>query len=291
MAILRCGSLQARKADSLPEESTGHETTNREPTNAGRGHVQARTALRRIPSGIVACLFDLDGVLTNTAAVHAAAWKEMFDAFLREHAEESGIAFQPFDIATDYPAYVDGKLRQDGVRSFLQSRGIELPEGSADDPASRNSIHGLGTRKNDLFQTVLEERGVEQFEGSVRFVEEVRKAGLRTAVVSASKNCQAILQSAGIEDLFEVRVDGVVAAEHGLPGKPAPDTFVFAAAKLDVEPAQSAVFEDAIAGVQAGRAGAFGWVVGVDRVGQADALRQHGADIVVRDLSELLEEQ
>lgn len=244
-----------------------------------------------VPEEISACLFDLDGVLTQTAKIHAAAWKEMFDAFLQDRSGESGEEFRPFVIEKDYGEYVDGKLRHDGVRSFLASRGIEVPEGETDDPSTAETVHGLGTRKNDLVQEILRIDGVDVYEGSVRFVEATRDAGLRRAVVSASKNCQAVLAAAGIEDLFEVRVDGVVAGDENLAGKPAPDTFLAAAAKLDVEPANCAVFEDAVAGVEAGRAGDFGWVVGVDRVGQADELRTHGADRVVSDLGELLEER
>ena len=242
-----------------------------------------------LPGGITACLFDLDGVLTQTAKVHAAAWKQMFDAFLLDRSRETGEPFRPFEIATDYAEYVDGKLRQDGVRAFLASRAFELPEGAPDDPPMAQSVHGLGTRKNDLVLDLIEREGVEVYDGSVRFVEVARAAGLRRAVVSASKNCQQVLAAAGIEHLFEVRVDGTVAADEGLRGKPAPDMFLAAADALGVDPAHCAVFEDAVAGVQAGRAGAFGWVVGVDRVGQADALRSHGADRVVGDLSELLE--
>jgi len=244
-----------------------------------------------LPAGIAACLFDLDGVLTQTAKVHAAAWKEMFDAFLRDRSRRTGEPFRPFEITSDYARYVDGKLRQDGVRAFLASRGIALPEGSADDPPSAPTVHGLGNRKNELVLELIRRRGVDVYEGSVRFVGAVRGAGLRRAVVSASKNCREVLAAAGIAHLFAVRVDGIVAAEAGLRGKPAPDTFLAAAAALGVEPAHGAVFEDAIAGVEAGRAGAFGWVVGVDRVGQAGALRRHGADAVVGDLSELLEER
>ncbi len=247
--------------------------------------------IHRLPDGISACLFDLDGVLTQTAIVHAAAWKEMFDAFLNDRARQSVDPFQPFEIDTDYVMYVDGKLRQDGVRSFLASRGIVLPEGSADDPPTVETVHGLGTRKNNLVQTIVRRDGVDTYEGSVRFVDVVRAAGLRTAVVSASRNCQMVLRAAGIEHLFEVRVDGVVAGERGLPGKPAPDTFLAAAEMLGTAPDGCAVFEDAVAGVAAGRAGAFGLVVGVDRVGHGDALRRNGADIVVTDLSELMEEQ
>lgn len=244
-----------------------------------------------LPEGISACLFDLDGVLTQTARVHAAAWKQMFDDFLLARSRQLGEPFLPFSIESDYAAYVDGRLRQDGVRVFLASRGIVLPEGTPDDPVTTLSVHGLGTRKNDLVQAIILRDGVDVYDGSVRFVTAVRAAGLRTAVVSASRNCQAVLVAAGIEQLFEVRIDGVVAGESGLPGKPAPDTFLAAAAALGIAPAGCAVFEDAVAGVAAGRAGSFGWVVGVDRVGHADALRRNGADIVVGDLSELLEER
>jgi beta-phosphoglucomutase family hydrolase len=243
----------------------------------------------RVPAHVSACLFDLDGVLTQTAKVHAAAWKEMFDDFLRRRAEQAGERFRPLELPADYAAYIDGKLRADGVRSFLASRGIELPEGSPNDPPTAETVHGLGNRKNDLVVGLIAERGVDVYDSSVRFVEAVRDAGLRRAVVSASRNCQAVLAAAGIEDLFEVRIDGNVAAERSLRGKPAPDTFLAAAEALGVEASGAAVFEDAVAGVEAGRAGGFGWVVGVDRVGQADALRRAGADVVVADLGELLE--
>jgi beta-phosphoglucomutase family hydrolase len=260
------------------------------PADAGQGP-QCAAHVPVLPLGISACLFDLDGVLTQTAKVHAAAWKEMFDAYLRERSEQTGEPFRPFKIASDYVKYVDGKLRQDGVRAFLASRTISLPEGSAGDPPTALTVHGLGNRKNDLVLDLIRRRGVDVYEGSVRFVEAVRDAGLRRAVVSASKNCQAVLAAAGIEHLFEVRVDGIVAAEAGLRGKPAPDTFLAAATALGVQPAYCAVFEDALAGVEAGRAGSFGWVVGVNRGGQAAALRSHGADTVVSDLSELLEDR
>ncbi|MGA5130776.1 HAD family hydrolase [Streptomyces olivoreticuli] len=238
-----------------------------------------------LPSGIRACLFDLDGVLTRTATVHAAAWKETFDAFL---LARDGAGFRPFDAVKDYDEYVDGMPRADGVRSFLASRGIELPEGGKDDPPERDTVQGLGNRKNALVLQKIKELGVEAYEGSVRYVHAVRAAGLRRAVVSSSANCHDVLIAAGIDDLFEVRIDGLVAAERGLPGKPHPDTFLAAAHDLGVEPGRSAVFEDALAGMDAGRAGRFGRVVGVDRVGQADALRSHGADVVVQDLDQLL---
>ena len=244
-----------------------------------------------LPEGIAACLFDLDGVLTQTAAVHAEAWKEMFDAFLLEGATASGDGFRPFELPTDYVEHVDGKLRQDGVRSFLASRGITLPEGSPDDPPAAETVHGLGSRKNELVLELIRTHGVDLYEASVRFVELVRGAGLQRAVVSASKNCREVLIATGIEDLFDVRIDGTVAEERGLRGKPAPDMFLAAAEALGVDPPAGAVFEDAEAGVAAARAGDFGWVVGVDRTGHADALRRHGADIVVGDLGELLEER
>jgi beta-phosphoglucomutase family hydrolase len=235
------------------------------------------------------CLFDLDGVLTQTAKVHAAAWKEMFDAYLRRHAEQTKTAFVPFDPLGDYDTYVDGKPRDDGTRSFLQSRGIELPKGSPDDPPEADTVRGLGARKNEIVLQMIHTDGVEAYEGSVRYVRAVRGAGLPRAVVSSSTNCRDVLVAAGIEDLFDARIDGVVALREHLRGKPAPDTFLAGARALGVEPSQAAMFEDALAGVEAGRAGGFGFVVGVDRVGQADALRQHGADVVVTDLSELLE--
>lgn len=244
-----------------------------------------------LPDGIAACLFDLDGVLTQTAKVHAASWKHMFDAFLLDRSTQTGEPFRPFEITTDYAAYVDGMLRLDGVRTFLASRGIVIPEGSADDPPAALTVHGLGTRKNELVLDLIRRGGVDVYAGSVRFVEATRDAGLRRAIVSASKNCREVLAAAGIEGLFEVRVDGGVAGETGLRGKPAPDMFLAAAAALGVAPAQCAVFEDAVAGVEAGRAGSFGLVVGVDRVGHAEALLNHGADVVVNDLSELLEER
>jgi beta-phosphoglucomutase family hydrolase len=241
-----------------------------------------------LPSGIRACLFDLDGVLTQTARVHAQAWKDMFDAFLRERSKRTGEPFVPFDKAADYNDYVDGKPRYDGVRSFLSSRGIVLPEGDPGDPPSAETVRGLGNRKNELVLALLRRDGVEVYEGSVRYVRAVRDAGLHRAVVSASANTREVLKAAGIEDLFEVRIDGIVAAERHLRGKPAPDPFLAAAAQLKVPAAEATVFEDALAGVEAGRAGNFGFVVGVDRVGQRQALLAHGADIVVDDLADLI---
>jgi beta-phosphoglucomutase family hydrolase len=242
-----------------------------------------------LPDGISACLFDLDGVLTQTAKLHAAAWQEMFDAFLHGRAGSTGEATRPFEPA-DYAEHVDGRLRQDGVREFLASRGIALPEGEVGDPPTAETVHGLGNRKNELVLELIRRDGVDVYDGSVRFVEAARDAGLRRAVVSASKNCREVLAAAGIDGLFEVRVDGVVAEQRGLRGKPAPDTFLAAAEALQVDAGSAAVFEDAVAGVAAGRAGSFGWVVGVDRIGHAEALRREGADRVVSDLAELLEE-
>jgi beta-phosphoglucomutase family hydrolase len=234
-----------------------------------------------LPDHVRACLFDLDGVLTQTAKVHAEAWKQMFDDFLRERAKDSGGEFAPF-TDDDYDEYVDGKPREDGVRSFLESRKID---------ATDELVHELGNRKNEIVLGLIRDRGVDAYEGSVRYVKAARDAGLRRAVVSSSTNCRDVLHAAGIDDLFEERIDGVVAEREHLKGKPAPDTFLAGARALGVAPAEAAVFEDALAGVAAGRAGKFGYVVGVDRVGQADELRAHGADIVVKDLAELLEDR
>lgn len=242
-----------------------------------------------LPDGVTACLFDLDGVLTDTASVHVAAWTETFDSLLEAHAERTGIPFVPFDPRADYAAYVDGRRREDGVRTFLASRGIELPEGALDDSPARQTVHGVGNRKNVLLLRRLRTDGVRVYEGSRRYLQAAHDKGLRRAVVSASANTAQVLASTGLEDLVEVRVDGVTAHERGLPGKPAPDMFLHAAAILEVAPARAAVFEDALAGVEAGRAGGFGCVVGVDRAGRAAALLEEGADVVVGDLAELLE--
>ena len=244
-----------------------------------------------LPEGVRACLFDLDGVLTDTAKVHAAAWKQMFDAYLEERAKRTGESFVPFDAKRDYDEYVDGKPRYDGVRAFLTARRIDLPEGSPDDPSDRETICGLGNRKNEIVLHMIREHGVDPYPGSVRYLQAAVEAGLRRAVVSSSTNCRDVLEAAGIERYLEARIDGAVAEREHLKGKPAPDTFLAGARALGVEPSEAAVFEDALAGVEAGRAGSFGFVVGVDRVGQADALRAHGADTVVSDLAELLDDR
>lgn len=240
-----------------------------------------------LPRGIRACLFDLDGVLTDTAGLHAQAWKETFDGFLRSRALEEGRLFVPFEHR-DYEEYVNGRERFEGVRSFLDSRGIRLPEGSADDPPGVASVCGIGNDKNALARDLIRRGDVTAYEGSVRFVRAAREAGLRCAVVSASANCREVLRAAEIADFFQARVDGLVAKAEGLRGKPAPDMFLAAACHLGIAPRDAAVFEDAFAGVAAGRAGGFGLVVGVDRGGQAVGLRASGADLVVSDLDELL---
>ena len=241
-----------------------------------------------LPDGVKACLFDLDGVLTDTAAVHNAAWKKTFDGYLRERAERTGEPFVEFDPGADYNSYVDGKKREDGVRSFLSSRGIELEQGDLEDAPGTETVYGIGNRKNELLLRRIENDGVRVYEGSRRYLTAAREAGLHCAVVSSSANTESVLAVTGLAPLIDLRVDGVTARERSLPGKPAPDTFLAAAADLGVEPDQAVVFEDALAGVAAGRAGGFALVVGVDRVGQAAALRESGADIVVADLEELL---
>jgi beta-phosphoglucomutase family hydrolase len=237
---------------------------------------------------VTACLFDMDGVITQTAKVHDAAWKETFDDFLRDWSAAHNEPFVPFDPVRDYDEYVDGKPRLEGTASFLESRGIELPAGEESDPPGAHTVRGLSNRKNELILKVLARDGVQVYEGSARYVRAVREAGLRTAIVSSSANTEAVLKAAGVDGLFEVRVDHQVAEARKLHGKPAPDTFLEAARELDVAAASAVVFEDALAGVAAGRAGNFGFVVGVDRVGQAGQLRAHGADVVVKDLAELL---
>lgn len=233
-----------------------------------------------------ACLFDMDGVLTDTASVHAAAWKSTFDQWLEHRA--GGGKYEPFSIEVDYHRYVDGKPRSSGVKDFIESRGAELPMGETDDAPGWDTIWSIANKKNEEFWRALDQKGVDVYESSVEFVKAAKAAGMRTGVVSSSANTVAVLTAAGILDLFETRVDGVTILEEGLPGKPAPDTFVEAARRLGATPADAIVFEDAISGVQAGRAGDFGLVVGVDRVGEAQALLDNGADFVVQDLSELI---
>ena len=242
------------------------------------------------PDDFDAVLFDLDGVLTSTARVHSVCWKKMFDAFLERHAADTGGTFVPFDMDQDYKRYVDGKPRYDGVRSFLESRGIELPYGDPGDPPGALSACGLGNRKDRLFNEVLKEEGVEAYEGTIRWARELRGRGMKTAVVSSSKNCKTIMEAAAIEHLFDTRVDGEIAQRLRIPGKPAPDTYLKAAQELGVSPERAVVVEDALSGVEAGRRGGFGLVIGVDRHGDAEALLENGADIVVADLAEMLDE-
>jgi beta-phosphoglucomutase family hydrolase len=254
--------------------------------SAGAGQ-EWRTPLG-IPARIQACLFDMDGVLTSTASVHARAWKEMFDGYLRLRSDRTGEPFVPFDPVTDYDDYVDGKPRADGTRSFLRQRGISLPEGHPGDPPGTETVQGLGNGKNQIVQRLLAEGGISAYPGSVAYLRRVREAGLRCAVVSASVNTHAVLAAANLASFPEVVIDGVVTERERLAGKPAPDAYLAAARALGTGAALAAVFEDALAGVTAGRAGGFGYVVGVDRVGQAQALYAHGADVVVKDLADLL---
>jgi beta-phosphoglucomutase family hydrolase len=264
--------------------SATEEASPREP----RPHDDHQLSDLGLPEQITACLFDLDGVLTQTAKIHAAAWKQTFDAFLAAYGRQVGKTFEPFDEVRDYELYVDGKPRPDGVRSFLAARGVELPEGTPDDPTTAQTVQGVGNAKNKAFNEVLEDQGLEPFQGSVSYVHAVQTAGLRRAVVTSSANCAAVLRATGMDGLFDTTIDGNDLARLHLLGKPAPDTYLAAARALEVGPGEAAVFEDALAGVEAGRAGKFGWVVGVDRLGQAAALRENGADVVVDDLADLL---
>jgi beta-phosphoglucomutase family hydrolase len=236
-----------------------------------------------------AVLFDLDGVITNTATLHATCWKQMFDEYLRKRAEQRGEAFRPFDLASDYRLYVDGKPRFDGVRDFLRSRSIQLPEGSPDDSAELETVCGLGNRKNELINDLIERTGVEPYDGSVRFIHQVRRSGFKIAVVTSSQNCALVLKAAKLDGFFEVRVDGNTIEAEQLAGKPAPDTFLMAARLLGVEPARTVVIEDAISGVEAGSNGNFGLVIGIARKGNVEELQRHGAHLVVDDLSELVD--
>jgi beta-phosphoglucomutase family hydrolase len=242
-----------------------------------------------LPAGVRACLFDLDGVLTDTASVHRTAWKAMFDDFLRQRADRDGSKFVPFDIDADYFTYVDGKKREDGVRSFLASRDIDLPEGDPDDGEDAETVNGLGNRKNKAFLHTVHTDGVKVFDGSRKYIEAVAAQGLPIAVVSSSANTREVLEVTGLAKFVDQRVDGVTMRDENIAGKPAPDSYLAGAKRLGVEPSEAAVYEDALSGVEAGHAGHFGLVVGVDRVGQADALKEHGADVVVKDLAELLD--
>jgi beta-phosphoglucomutase family hydrolase len=236
-----------------------------------------------------AVLFDLDGVITNTANLHATCWKQMFDEYLQKRAMQRGEAFLPFDLSTDYRLSVDGKPRFDGVRDFLSSRGIQLPEGNLDDPASVETVHGLGNRKNNLVNRAIAEVGVEPYAGTVQFIHQLRRDGFKIAVVTSSQNCDAVLRATKLDDFFEARVDGNMIQAQRLAGKPAPDTFLMAAKLLSVDPKRTVVIEDAISGVEAGSNGKFGLVIGVARKGNAEELKHHGAHLVVNDLDELID--
>jgi beta-phosphoglucomutase family hydrolase len=236
-----------------------------------------------------AVLLDLDGVITDTANLHAACWKQMFDEYLQKRATQRGEAVRPFDLATDYRLYVDGKPRFDGVRDFLTSRGIRLPEGSPDDSPQAETVGGLGNRKNNLVNKVIEDVGVEPYEGSVKLIHQLRHRGFKIAVVTSSENCEVVLRAARLDTFFEVRVDGHVIHAQRLAGKPTPDTFLLAARLLGVEPTRTVVIEDAISGIRAGVNGNFGLVIGVARKGNAEELKHHGAHLVVNDLGELVD--
>src|ERR1700682_6315543 len=255
------------------------------PASDLRSPVEMDRGSLGLPPTIETCLFDLDGVLTKTAVVHAAAWKAMFDAYLKQRAESTEDAYQPFDEIADYDEYVDGKPREEGVSSFLASRHLTLPEGGEDDPPEAATIHGLGNRKDQLFLHLIRTNGVEAYEGSIRYLHAARDAQLKLAVVTSSKNCTEVLRAARLEGMFDAQVDGNVAHEKRLAGKPAPDTYLAAARMLNTTPPQAAVYEDALAGVEAGRAGGFGLVVGGDRAGQAGALRARGAGGVGQGLA------
>jgi beta-phosphoglucomutase family hydrolase len=236
-----------------------------------------------------AVLLDLDGVITNTANLHAACWKQMFDDYLRRRAIQRGEEFRPFDLAADYRLYVDGKPRFNGVRDFLRSRGIRLAEGSPEDPPQAETVCGLGNRKNVLVNKAIGDGGVERYEGTVRLIHQLRRRGFKTGVVTSSQNCSAVLKAAKLDAFFDVQVDGNTIRDQQLAGKPAPDTFLMAARLLGVEPSRAIVIEDAISGVEAGSSGNFGLVIGVARKGNAEELRHHGAHLVVDDLGELVD--
>ena len=258
------------------------------PTQARAPAQTAGPDVEISPARFDAVLFDLDGVLTSTAAIHASAWKSMFDDYLRRRAQSTGEPFRPFDIGSDYLQYVDGRPRYEGVQSFLESRNIRLPRGTPASPAGEETVCGLGNAKDEMVQAAIDAGRVQSFPASIEFARRVRARGIKTAVVTSSRNCAAVLKAAGIDDLFEVRVDGRAIEDEGLRGKPAPDSFLRAAERLGVSPSRAVVVEDAISGVQAGRAGRFGLVIGIDRHGDGDALRSNGADVVVKDLGDLL---
>jgi len=282
-------TVESRAPAQLGEAEPDDLIARDDPAQVIASSIGRRATVLGLPDGIRALLFDLDGVLTETATVHAAAWKQMFDEYLRKRAERTGEKLAPFDAEADYGEYVDGKPRYDGVRSFLESRGISLPEGSDGDPPGAETIRGLGNRKNEIVLRLIHTDGVKAYPGSVRYLKAAREAGLRLAVVSSSTNCHDVLVAAGIDGFFDVRIDGVVAEREHLSGKPAPDTFLAGARELGTSPREAAVFEDALAGVAAGRAGGFACVVGIDRLDHAEALSDRGATIVVTDLAELLE--
>jgi beta-phosphoglucomutase family hydrolase len=236
-----------------------------------------------------AVLLDLDGVITDTANLHAACWQQVFDEYLQKRAKRRGEKFRPFDPITDYQLYVDGKPRFDGVRAFLTSRGVRLPEGSPDDPPRAETVGGLGNRKNELINKVIEDIGIKPYVGSVKLIHQLRDRGFKIAVVTSSQHCTAVLKAAKLDAFFEVKVDGDMIHTQRLAGKPAPDTFLMAAKLLGVEPARTVVVEDAISGVEAAHSGHFGLVIGVARKGNAGELQHHGAHLVVNDLGELVD--
>lgn len=281
--------MSGMSAPDIHPDADPHTAGPVPPRQPGRSELQSLVTRDRFD----AVLFDLDGVLTSTAAIHARAWKEMFDEYLSRGAGAAGGGhpgdrYRPFDIKTDYRQYVDGKPRYEGVRSFLQSRGIDLPDGSPDDPPNDRTVAGLGNRKDEMVKQAIRAGAVESFRGSAAWVRQLRDQGFKTAVVSSSRNCADVLRAAGIDGLFDARVDGITLDKQGIPGKPAPDSFLRAAELLGATPARSVVVEDALSGVEAGRRGGFGLVIGVDREGHAEALRAQGADVVVTDLAELV---
>lgn len=286
---MRSGGGEAMAPDG-PDPQRGRLPSSQAPEGVGarsRGKDAVTTTLTLTAAECRGVIFDMDGVVTDTARLHARAWKQMFDDCLGRRATRRGGPFQPFDLDSDYRRYVDGRAREDGVRSFLASRGIRIEEGHPGDPSDRETVFGLGARKNELFLEHVRVDHATRFEDAVDLIQRLRGAGIRTALISAGQNAREVLAQAGVAELFETRVDGVVAARLGLRGKPAPDVFLEAARRLAASPAETAILEDAVAGVEAGRAGGFRWVIGVDRSGKGDALRRVGAHVVVRTLSEI----